>query len=108
MRATYSGGGSATALAFMVVHVRLLLLPVVATMPPDRPMHGHVGPRPSVEAVMPVVPAPMMWEPQIVAVLRTSCGIGPNATIPAVKSHHREISACRTCCAEAESHEGNC
>ena len=77
-------------------------------MPPDGPVQGPVGTRPGVEAVVPVVPAPMVSEPQIVAVLWTCCRIGPNATIAAVKFHHREISACGTCCAEAESHDGNC
>ena len=36
------------------------------------------------------------------AILRTECGIGPNAAIAAAKFHHREIGVCRSRCDEAD------
>jgi hypothetical protein len=60
---------------------------VVAATLPDGPMQGPLGTRPGVEAVVPEVPAPMVSEPQILAVLWTCCRIGSNATIAAVKFH---------------------
>jgi hypothetical protein len=78
--------------------------PVMAALPGDCPMHGHIGPFPSEEAVM---PAPRRWEPQIPPVLRTECGIGPDAAIAAIKGHNGEIGAGWGSRGEAEHQKAN-
>ena len=69
------------------------------------PMHCHVGPFKSVEAVM---PAPLVWEVQIPAILWTEYGMVPNAAIAAPKFHNGEISTCWSCRGEAECQKANC
>ena len=72
---------------------------MMAAMVSNSPMHCHVGPFKSVEAVM---PAPWVWEVQIPAVLWTEYGLVPNAAIVAPKFHHGEISTCWNCRGEGE------
>ena len=61
---------------------------VMAAIHRHGPMQGLVSILPSVESIVPRVPAPMMAEPQIVTILRTGFRVGPNAAIAAVKFHH--------------------
>src|SRR6516164_9784236 len=66
-------------------------------------MQGLVSLLPGMETIEPGMPAPMVTEPQITPVLRTSFRICPNAAIAAVKFHHGKISACWNYCAERQN-----